>query len=245
MRIRAAEKVLKLSESIFGTRVNRKAGTRRKSDAGTEAVESVVLKALHLMAKRSSPHRATTRASMARAISLIEASLLGLRHIEELVDECVTQCHAGLETEDKSKRAALAERYSAIIVELNAIAKGTGHAGHHLIGDESSSLVVDPGSTDASKLKLPQINLTAGASGLALPKPSHVFEEIESLKQFDRHLSLVKDRLARSRDIFEAHAADIATRLALLLEGAYAMGDELDDGPTTPARQPAPMEREV
>ncbi len=57
----------------------------RSSD--TISAEVAVLHALHLAARRSSPHKAATRAGIARAIAVIEAATLGLCHICELIAE--------------------------------------------------------------------------------------------------------------------------------------------------------------
>jgi len=244
MRKKAGDRMLGLSKTFFGNRREKLKGAQRKSDSSDENVEAVVLKALHVMAQRSSPHSASTRASMARAISVLEASTLGLSHIEELVDESRSLCLSGLEQEDAGKRELLAERYADIIIELDAVAKGTAHGGVHLIGNERSTLEIDLGDPNMFKLKLPHVNLTSGPQGLALPAPARAFESTASLKQFDRHLALVKDRLAHTTHTFEAHATDLAKRLALILEGAFADGGELADGRTEPARAPAPMERD-
>ncbi len=236
MRIWAGNKVLGFSKS--NNRKQQDECARRKSDTDSESVEAEVLKALSVMARRSSPHRATSRASMARAIGVIEGSMLGLRHIEELVEECFALCRSGLDEKKAENRSRLAERYAVIIDELDAIANGTGHGSVHLIGETSSILEVELGEPRSYKLKLPHINLTAGPSGLALPQPSQAFESTGSLKHFERHLKLVKDRLTRSAEIFQDHASDLAKRLALLLEGSFAESHELDKGRIEPARRP-------
>lgn len=186
------------------------------------------------MARQSSPHKASARSGIARAISVIEASMLGLDQINELISECVSLCQAGLQTESRNKRDLLAERYGEILEELNAIAQGTGHAGCHLIGDTSCILEVELGEPGEFKLKLPHINLTAGSRGLALPKPARAFETTDTLGHFERHLKLVAERLNKSEHIFRDHAADLAKRLALLLEGPYQEDGDLPEGSIRP-----------
>jgi hypothetical protein len=225
-----------LSKKLLKKQSSARSTARRKGDEDERGPEASVLKALHIMARRSSPHKASTRANMARAISVVEASMLGLCHIEELINECLSLCNSARETDDKSKRALLAERYADIIDELNAIAESTGHGGHHLIGGNSRTFEVDLGEQARFKLKLPHINLTAGPRGLALPKPARAFESAASLAQFDRHLALVKDRLERSASIFREHGTDLSKRLALVLEGAYAEVHELTEDSPVSAR---------
>ena len=82
--------MFRLARNYFGTKPLVGSTARRKNDSHDACAEAEVLKALHLMARRSSPHKAAARASMARAISVIEASMLGLYHIEELVNEWVS-----------------------------------------------------------------------------------------------------------------------------------------------------------
>jgi len=224
----------RFSSIFFGSRSKDQSSERRKGEVDDRSAEAAVLKALHLMARRSSPHKASARASMARAISVIEASMLGLCHIEELVTECHTLCQTGLTSNNQEKRNALSRRYEDVITELNAIAKGTGHAGFNLIGEVGAVFEVELGETNDFKLKLPNINLTAGPQGLALPKPEHAFADVESLKQFDRHLGFVRDRLEKTTAVFKEHGADVTKRLALILEGSYAEKHELKGGPTAP-----------
>jgi hypothetical protein len=200
--------------------------SRRKSDGNETGAEATVLRALHLAARRSSPHKASTRASMARAISVIEASMLGLTLIEELINECESLCQSGLETDDAEKHSLLAARYESVLVEINAIAEGCGHAGAHLLGEKGSVLEVELGEPRNFTLKLPTINLTVGARGLALPEPNRAFADASALAQFERHIGLVKMRLEKSASIFRDHAEDIAKRLAWVLEGSYAEAGE-------------------
>jgi len=170
--------------------------------------------------------------------------MLGLCHIEELINECMSLCKSARETDDTNKRTLLAERYADIIDELNAIAESTGHGGYHLIGDTSFTLEVATGEPAQFKLKLPHINLTAGPRGLALPKPTRAFESAASLAQFDRHLALVKARLERSAAIFREHGTDLSKRLALVLEGAYAEIHELtEDNPISARPLAKPIRR--
>lgn len=222
------------SKTFLGERLSGLRGTRRRSDGNERNAEASVLRALQVMARRSSPHKASTRASIARAISVLEASIMGLGQIQELIDECQDLCQSGLETQDAKKHALLATRYEEVINELNAVAQGYGHAGHHLIDDSSEMLEVDLTEPDHFTLRLPHINLTAGSRGLAMPKPTQVFESKEALEQFNRHLMLVRERLEKSAAIFNEHATDLAKRLALLLDGAYAEKYELAGGPTEP-----------
>jgi len=223
------------ARTFFGGRFSNLRGARRRSDCNERSAEAIVLRALQIMARRSSPHKASTRASIARAISVIEASTLGLSHIEELIDECQGLCQSGLESDDKNKWALLAARYEEVVVELNAVARGYGHAGHHLIDDSTDMLEVELTEPDHFTLRLPHINLTAGNRGLALPAPTQVFESTEALEQFNRHLALVRERLDKSAAIFGENAADLSKRLALLLEGTYAEEFDLTDGPSAPA----------
>lgn len=224
------------SKSFLGERLPTLRGARRKSDGSERNAEASVLRALQIMARRSSPHKASTRASIARAINVVEASIMGLSHIEELITECQGLCNAGLETDDPKKRSLLATRYEEAIAELNAVAQGYGYAGHHLIDDSTHMLEVEVTEPEHFTLRLPHINLTAGNRGLALPNPSQVFESTEALNQFNRHLVLVRERLEKSATIFGDNAADLAKRLALSLEGAYAEKHELSGGPVEPTR---------
>lgn len=224
------------TKAVLCGRPSIRRGARRSSDADHRGAEATVLRALQVMARRSSPHKASTRASIARAISVVEASIMGLSQIEELVEECQELANAGLDTEDTRKRTLLAERYEAVLAEVNAVAQGYGHAGHHLIDDSTEMLEVELTEPDHFTLRLPHINLTASTRGLALPKPAQAFESRESLEQFNRHLALVRERLEKSADIFGEHAKDLARRLALLLDGAYGQEFEPSSSPMTPAR---------
>jgi len=224
------------SKSFLGERLTDLRGSRRRSDGIDRSAEASVLRALQVMARRSSPHKASTRASLARAVSVVESAIMGLSQIKELVDECQGLSTSGLESTDPKKRELLAGRYEEVIAEMNAVAQGYGYAGHHLIDDSSDMLEVDMTEPEHFTLRLPHINLTAGNRGLALPKPSQVFESADTLEQFNRHLVLVRERLEKSATIFNENAADLSKRLALLLDGAYVDKHELSEGPTAPAR---------
>lgn len=230
--------MLRLTKSFrlprLGGRPQSRRTARRKGDSEEHSAEATVLKALHVMAKQSSPHKASARAGFARAITVIETSMVGLSDIKVLVDECQSLCIAGIETNARGKRDLLATRYAEIVEELNAVAQGTGHAGCHLIGDASCILEVDLGEPGQFKLKLPHINLTSGTRGLALPKPNRTFESKESLEQFARHLNLVQERLEKTEMIFRDHAADLSKRLAMILEGAYVEDDRTPKGRISP-----------
>jgi len=222
----------------FRSRKNDSALSDRRSSDVMDA-EVAVLNALHLSARRSSPHMAATRAGIARAIGVIEAATLGLCHIVELIDEAKELCASGIATEDASMLNMLAERYGAVIKELNAIAAATGHGGVQLIDDSLQSIEVHLCHREDLKVKLPHINLTAGAKGLALPKPARAFQSAQDLEQLRAHLDLVTERLDKAAGTFRQHGADLSKRLALILEGTIPDGDELKGIPfsaTVPAR---------
>lgn len=220
-----------LPGSQNGVRLRPKRKARRKSDSESADAEVTVLRALHVTARRSSPHKAAVRAGIARAISVIEASTLGLCHIKELIDECQALCRSGLTTDNLNKRALLADRYTEALAELDAIAQATGHGGFHLINDSSCTCEVSLGDPDNLTLKLPHINLTTGPRGLALPKAGQAFTSTQALEGLDNHLMLVQRRIEKAAVIFREHGADLATRLALVLEYAIPEGHELDDVP--------------
>ena len=212
---------------------------RRSSDRDNTNAEVAVLQALHLSARRSSPHSAATRAGIARAIGVIEAATLGLCHIHELISETTELCHAGLASDDLTKRNMLADRYGDVLKELNAIASATGHGGVKLIDETCDTIEVILCDREDHRMKLPHIDLTAGPNGLALPKPSRAFGSSQELEMLRTHLVLVTDRLEKAAGIFRDNGANLSKRLALVLEGTIPDGDELKGIPfsaTVPAR---------
>lgn len=212
--------------------------TDRRTSDSLDA-EIAVLNALHLAARRSSPHKAATRAGIARAIAAIEAATLGLCHICELIEEAKELCQSGLTTDEAIMRNMLADRYTDVIKELNAIASATGHCGVHLINNSNHTLEVHLCEKNDLKMKLPHINLTAGPNGLALPKAARAFNSMQDLEQLHTHLELVSDRLDKSAVVFRQHGADLSKRLALVLEGTIPESHELKGVPfsaTAPAR---------
>lgn len=207
--------------------------SRRKEDTSERSAEATVLRALHLAARRSSPHKATLRANMARAISVIEASMFGLTQISELIDECEQLCKSAHKADNPEKYSLLSARYKEVVSEIDLIATSCGHSGVHLIGEVNTVFEVDLGEPGWFNFKLPHINLTSGPKGLALPDPDHAFGNPESLKQFDRHLGMVRSRLDKSVQIFRDHGENLAKRLALVLEGTYTEEHEFNDVPET------------
>ncbi len=199
----------------------------RRSSDHTDA-EVAVLNALHLAARRSSPHKAATRANIARAIGTIEAAMLGLCQIKDLIYEAQKLSIAGLALQDADQRTLLAMRYGEVITELNAIASATGHGGVHLINDSTDVAEVcltSPG--ECIHIQLPHINLTAGPRGLSLPKPSRAFTSLQDLENLSKHLTLVAERLDKSAEIFRQQGAELSKRLALILEGTIPAETEL------------------
>ncbi len=208
--------------------------SRRISDGEEGEAEIAVLDALQVAARRSSPHKASTRAGIARAISIIEAATLGLCHITELVDEAEALCCSGLATEDTAKRALLGERYAEVLAEVRAVAEATGHGGVHLINNSGNTFEVNLCPSVEFKMKLPHINLSPGPKGLALPKVTRAFASTQGLEHLKAHLTLVQNRLEHSARIFCEHGGELARHLALVLEHAIPNQQELRGVPQAP-----------
>lgn len=224
---------------MFGlNKTNRREGDshspRRQVDRETSEAEVAVLRALQNSARRSSPHSAAVRADLARAIAVVEAAMLGLSQIRELVDEAEGLCRSALETEHGTRRALIAERYRNVMVEINAIANATGHNGVNLIDDSASTITVKVADGQEIRLRLPHIVLTTGSGGLALPRASRAFGSTSHLKELLAHLSLARSRLDKAASSFQEHASDLAKRLAFVLDGTVLSADELRDVPDAP-----------
>lgn len=207
---------------------------RRSADSHAADAEVAVLKALHNAARRSSPHSAAVRAEISRGIAVVEAATMGLSHIRELADEAEGLCRSALESDSAAKRALIAERYEAALMEIDAIARATGHSGVNLIDESNATLTLRITDGQDIRISLPHVVLTSGSRGLAMPKAARAFASDATLEALADHLGLVRARLDKAAALFRDHASDLCKRLAFVLNGTVLSAEDLKNVPDGP-----------
>lgn len=165
--------------------------------------------------KRAAPKRETAE-RLGAALGMVEAAILAIDHISELLDEGAELCESARSAQTPAKRAAIAERYAALLERIDAYAVNAGTDETNLIGGARRTCEVALDADGQARAVLHVANLTSGEAGLGLSNPGGAFAGVSEIDRALAELNLAKDLAQHTADLFADTAAVLAERRARL-----------------------------
>lgn len=166
---------------------------------------------------RRQPSAALAQAhAAARAISIVEGTLVAIDTIHADLAEAQELASHALASTDPAMRALLAERYLDLINRIDTVAAGATFDGTNLINSGKDSIEIMIPAAGQPRHAVGHIRLQASAGGLDLTPPREAFQNDEEIERAASELTRARARLIKSVDTF----LNQASMLAPALEGS-------------------------
>ena len=185
------------------------------NEAGNGAIQGAISRALRpSMAGMS--ETAETAERLSGALHMLEAAILAIDHLTELLAEGTELCENAREAVNTAKRAAIAERYSALLERIDAYVMNIAEGEANLIDGSRKTCEITLDAAGQSRVVLHVANLTSGPSGLDLSAPSEAFASLSAIDRSLAELTIAKNIALHTADLFADSAAVLSERLGRL-----------------------------
>jgi hypothetical protein len=201
------------AESLFAVARRILAGEAPPPEAPIEPIDirSGIDRALRHARK---PEQSASRAhAAARAISIVEGTLVATDTIDGYLTEALELSSHALAASDGDMRSLLAERYVLLINRIDTVAAGATFDGTNLInlGRDAIELITPVGGQPRHAIG--HIVLTAGERGLSLRAPQDNFQVDAEIETAAADLTRARARLIKAADTFLNQASVLAPLL--------------------------------
>lgn len=146
----------------------------------------------------------------ARAISIVEGTLVAIDTIHADLAEAQELTSHALASTDPAMRALLAERYMDLINRIDTVAAGATFDGTNLINAGKDSIEIMIPAAGQPRHAVGHIRLQASAGGLDLTPPRDAFQNDEEIERAASELTRARARLIKSVDTFLNQASMLA-----------------------------------
>ncbi len=148
------------------------------------------------------------------AIATLEAAAQGVDAIGAMIGEGRELTGSAAATENKAKRALIAERYNDMIEAIDTAAKAASANGVNLIDDGHDEIEINLQEHGGVKLAVRHTRLTRGIGGFQLSPARDAFDGDAEIEQIRKELDDAHARLDGLAERYCADAAFLAERLA-------------------------------
>ncbi|HEY4345795.1 MAG TPA: hypothetical protein VGN05_15705 [Parvibaculum sp.] len=186
------------------------------------APKSAVARALRHSAAASN-YRSAAELGMriATALSTIETAVLAIDAVNDRLREAANLVEGANKNDNLGRRALLAGRYDDVRAEIDAVVGSAAHNRINLIngcmiGGVYTAFDISLDEEGRAGIAIGVVDLTTGASGLALSPPRSAFAEDVEISTILGEIEAAQIRIAEVSMRFADHAALIADRLARL-----------------------------
>lgn len=207
------------AEGLFAMARRILAGGAETPDAPVEPVDLKSGIGRALRHAKSSQHAARNQIEQAaRAISVVEGTLVATDAVDAALAEMQDVVSHALAAQDANARMLCAQRYAALIERIDTIVAGAVFDGVNLVnlGRDNIELISPVGGRPHHAIS--HIVLTAGERGLNLKIPRNGFREDEEIETAGQSLMRARARLIKAADTFLSQVGCLAP----LLDGESA-----------------------
>jgi hypothetical protein len=191
-------------------------GQQEPSDAPVEPVDirSGIDRALR-QTKRGAFTSPSIAEATARAISVVEGTLVAIDSINSYLTEALDLTAAALAHPDITKRAMIADRYEELRGRVDTVAAGATFDGTNLIDGARGAIELMLPDGGQPRIAIGHITLVAGDRGLALKAPSEQFVSNDEVEAARASLAVATRRLQRAAETFLNEASLLAPQLGM------------------------------
>ncbi len=163
--------------------------------------------------KRAFTPRSRAEAA-ARAISVVEGTLVAIDTINDYLTEALDLTAAALTHPDPTKRAMIADRYEELRGRVDTVAAGATFDGVNLIDGARGAIELTLPDGGQPRHAIGHITIVAGERGLALKAPSEQFGSNDEIEAARASLASGRTRLAKAAETFLNQASLVAPQLS-------------------------------
>ena len=192
------------------------AGQQQPVEAPVEPVDirSGIDRALR-HTKRGSFTPGSIAEAAARAVSVVEGTLVAIDSINDYLTEALDLTAAALTHPDVTKRAMIADRYEELRGRVDTVAAGATFDGTNLIDGARGAIELMLPDGGQPRHAIGHITLVAGERGLALKAPSEQFASNDEVEAARASLAVARHRLQRAAETFLNQASLLAPQLGM------------------------------
>lgn len=153
--------------------------------------------------------------SAARAVSVVEGTLVAIDTINDYLTEALDLTAAALSHPDATKRAMIADRYEELRSRVDTVAAGATFDGTNLIDGARGAIEIVVPEGGQPRHAIGHITLVAGEKGLALKAPSEQFASNDEIEMARASLAAARNRLHKAAETFLNQASMLAPQLGM------------------------------
>lgn len=158
---------------------------------------------------------ASVAESAARAVSVVEGTLVAIDTINDYLTEALDLTAAALSHPDATKRAMIADRYEELRGRVDTVAAGATFDGTNLIDSARGAIELVTPEGGQPRHAIGHITLVAGERGLALKAPSEQFGSNDEIEAARASLMSGRHRLHKAAETFLNQASMLAPSLGM------------------------------
>ena len=151
----------------------------------------------------------------ARAVSVVEGTLVAIDTINDYLTEALDLTAAALSHPDATKRAMIADRYEELRGRVDTVAAGATFDGTNLIDSARGAIELVTPEGGQPRHAIGHITLVAGERGLALKAPSEQFGSNDEIEAARASLMSARHRLHKAAETFLNQASMLAPSLGM------------------------------
>jgi hypothetical protein len=151
----------------------------------------------------------------ARAVSVVEGTLVAIDTINDYLTEAMDLTAAALSHPDATKRAMIADRYEELRSRVDTVAAGATFDGTNLIDSARGAIELVAPEGGQPRHAIGHITLVAGEKGLALKAPSEQFGSNDEIEMARASLLAARNRLQKAAETFLNQASMLAPSLGM------------------------------
>ena len=158
---------------------------------------------------------ASVAESAARAVSVVEGTLVAIDTINDYLTEALDLTAAALSHPDPTKRAMIADRYEELRSRVDTVAAGATFDGTNLIDAARGAIELVTPEGGQPRHAIGHITLVAGERGLSLKAPSEQFGSNDEIEMARASLVAGRHRLQKAAETFLNQASMLAPQLGM------------------------------
>jgi hypothetical protein len=158
---------------------------------------------------------ASVAEAAARAVSVVEGTLVAIDNINDYLTEALDLTAAALSHPDPNKRAMIADRYEELRSRVDTVAAGATFDGTNLIDGARGAIELMLPDGGQPRHAIGHITLVAGERGLALKAPSELFGSNDEIEAARASLASGRNRLQKAAETFLNQASLLAPQLGM------------------------------
>jgi flagellin-like hook-associated protein FlgL len=158
---------------------------------------------------------ASVAEAAARAVSVVEGTLVAIDTINDYLTEAMDLTAAALSHADMTKRAMIADRYEELRGRVDTVAGGATFDGTNLIDGARGAIELMLPDGGQPRHAIGHITLVAGERGLALKAPSEQFGSNDEIEAARATLVAARNRLQKAAETFLNQASLLQPQLGM------------------------------